>query len=42
MSFYFKKYPIKLPGVTVPSNIKDYNNTITNQVPQTTGITYNI
>jgi len=39
---YFPKQPKKIPKGTIPSEIQDYNNTITNQVPQTTGITYNI
>ena len=39
---YFKKNPSKLPKNTIPTDIQNYNNTITNQVPQTTGITYNL
>ena len=41
---YYKKNPIKIPKKTVPPQIQNYNNTITAppQVPQTTGITYNI
>ena len=41
---YYKKIPIKIPKKTVPPNIKNYNDTLTAppDVPQTTGITYNI
>ena len=44
---YYKKKPIRIPNGTIPSNINDYNNNVknntnTNTVPQTTGITYNI
>ena len=39
---YFPKQPKKMPKGTIPSEIQNYNNTITGQVPQTTGITYNI
>ena len=39
---YFKKNPIKIPKGTQPIDIQNYNNSIYNQVPQTTGITYNI
>jgi hypothetical protein len=39
---YFPKQPKKIPKGTIPSDIQNYNNTITNQVPQTTGMTYNI
>ena len=39
---YYKKNPIKIPKQTMPLEIQDYNNIIKTQVPQTTGITYNI
>ena len=41
---YYKKNPIKIPKKVVPPQIQDYNNSINIQteVPQTTGITYNI
>ena len=39
---YFEKYPNKIPKGTIPPNIKNYNNTILDEVPQTTGITYNL
>ena len=41
---YYKKTPMKIPKKTVPPQIQNYNNTITapTEVPQTTGITYNI
>ena len=39
---YFPKQPKKIPKGTIPSEIQNYNNTVTNQVPQTTGMTYNI
>ena len=47
---YYPKNPAKLPKGTIPVDIKNYNDTITNnsssniinQIPQTTGITYNI
>ena len=41
---YFKKIPNKIPQKTIPPIVVNYNNTITDpsQVPQTTGITYNI
>ena len=39
---YLKKIPNKIPKGTIPSNVKNYNNSYNNQIPQTTGITYNI
>jgi ankyrin repeat protein len=41
---YYRKNPIKIPKKTVPPQIQNYNDTIIapTDVPQTTGITYNI
>jgi ankyrin repeat protein len=40
---YYKKIPDKIPKGTMPPIIQNYNTTITSpNVPQTTGITYNI
>ena len=41
---YLKKIPNKIPQKTIPPVVLNYNNTITDpsQVPQTTGMTYNI
>ena len=38
---YFKKIADKIPQ-PLPKEIKEYNNTLTNQEPKTTGISYNL